>query len=244
MVRFSMTKIAFVAALEQEVKPLLRRWRVSVREHEGRRYKFYEDEHAVLVCGGMGAESARRATETIINLYSPAAVWSVGFAGALDSSMKVGDGFRPSRVVDAGDGSAIESGGREGTLVSYGAVASAEQKRKLATAYGARAVDMEAAAVARGAQARSVAFGVYKVISDESGFDMPAMERFIRDGRFRELAFVSYAVIRPWLWGKVMQLARNSSRAAQTLCRWLVQYNVEAESLENKPPELHPMKRA
>jgi adenosylhomocysteine nucleosidase len=118
------------------------------------------------------------------------------------------------------------------------------QKLKLARAYGAQAVDMEAAAVARGAQARGVAFGAYKVISDDSDFEIPAMDRFIREGKFRALAFVIYTAIRPWLWRRVIRLARNSSRAAETLCRWLVQYNAGAESLENKPAELHPMKRA
>jgi adenosylhomocysteine nucleosidase len=239
-----MTKIALVAALEREVKPLVRRWQVNEREHDGWRYKFFESELAVLVCAGIGAEAARRATQAIISLYSPRVVWSVGYAGGLNSGMKAGNGFRPSRVVDASDGSSIETDGDGGVLVSYSSLASVAQKLKLARAYGAQAVDMEAAAVARGAQARGVAFGAYKVISDDSDFEIPAMDRFIREGKFRALAFVIYTAIRPWLWRRVIRLARNSSRAAETLCRWLVQYNAGAESLENKPAELHPMKRA
>src|SRR5215469_12895709 len=146
-VGWRMIKIAIVAALDREVKPLVRRWRVSEHEHEGRRYRFFESGQAVLVCGGIGAEAARRATEAVIRLYLPSRVWSVGFAGGLDPAMKVGDGFRPSRVVDARDGSSVESEG-EGTLVSYGSLARVGQKRKLAEAYAACAVDMEAAAVA------------------------------------------------------------------------------------------------
>ena len=53
---------------------------------------------------------------------------------------------------------------------------------KLAQSYGAQAVDMEAAAVARGAQARGVRFMAVKAISDESTFAMPSMDRFV-DGR-------------------------------------------------------------
>jgi adenosylhomocysteine nucleosidase len=238
-----MIKIAIVAALDREVMRLVRRWRMSEHEHEGRRYRFFENPPVVVVCGGIGAEAARRATEAVIRLYLPSRVWSVGFAGGLDSAMKVGDGFRPCRVVDASDGSAVETDG-EGTLVSYDSVVGVEQKRKLGQAYGARAVDMEAAAVARGAQARGVEFAAYKVISDESDFELPAIERFIRNGEFRTLAFMRYTAIRPWLWPRVIRLARNSSRASETLCHWLAQSSVQPESLENKPAALHPMKRA
>ena len=51
----------------------------------------------VLVCGGMGAPAARRATEAIIQLYGPEVVISAGFAGALQPGMKAG------RPVHAGD---------------------------------------------------------------------------------------------------------------------------------------------
>ncbi|MBV9482305.1 MAG: hypothetical protein JO249_16375 [Acidobacteria bacterium] len=239
-----MSKIAFVAAIHREVKPLVRTWRAVEREHDGRRYKFFENDWAVLVCGGMGGERARRATEAIICLYSPRAVWSVGFAGAVDSALKVGIGLRPSRVIDAQDGSSITLAAGEGTLVTYGSVASVRQKRQLGYAYGAQAVDMEAAAVARGAEAKGVAFAAYKVVSDGSDFAMPSLERFVGNGDFQVRAFFSHLLIRPWLWPKVFQLARNSSRAARTLCRWLVQTNLQAESVENKPADLHPMKRA
>jgi adenosylhomocysteine nucleosidase len=235
---------AFVAALEREVKPLVRHWRMSEREYAGRQYRFFEHEGAVLVCGGIGAEAARRATEAIIMLYSPTLVWSIGFAGALDSALKVGNCLQPDRVIDASDGSATEAAGGKGILVTYPLVAGAEQKAKLARAYGAQAVDMEAAAVARGAQARGIAFSAFKVISDESAFEMPALERFIENGTFRVFRFAGHVAIRPWLWARVIQLAKNSSRAAQALCSWLLRYNADPESLENKPTELHPMKRA
>src|SRR5438874_5151778 len=47
-------KVAIVAALEHEVRPLIRQWRPVERTHDSRRYKFFENERAVLVCGGIG----------------------------------------------------------------------------------------------------------------------------------------------------------------------------------------------
>src|SRR5579863_852785 len=107
-----------VGALEREVRQLARRWRRVEREYEGRRFTFFESEQAVLVCGGIGAEGARRATEAVIALYQPELVQSVGFAGALDPKMKVGEIFSPSLVIDARDGSRAETGSGQGILVS------------------------------------------------------------------------------------------------------------------------------
>jgi adenosylhomocysteine nucleosidase len=237
-------KVAMVAALEREVRALVKRWRSVEREHEGRRFKFFESGRAVVVCGGIGAEAARRATEAVIALYQPGVVQSVGFAGALDPSLRVGEIFLPSRVIDARDGSSVEMAKGCGVLVSVAAVAGAEQKPNLAKAYGAQAVDMEAAAVARGAQARSVRFMAVKAISDESNFAMPPMDRFVGDnGRFRTGNFVIFAALRPWLWPRVIQLARNGAKASMALCAELDRYISAAKNPEVLGPSLHPISK-
>jgi adenosylhomocysteine nucleosidase len=213
-----MPDIAMVAALEREVWPLVKGWRATERESDHRWYRFFERENCVVVCGGIGSEAARRATEAVIALYKPSAVWSVGFAGALEKELRVGRLLEVRTVIDARDGSRVDTGSGNGVLVSFSSVASEEQKAKLAKAYGAQAVDMEAASVAKGAQAHALAFAALKVISDEVRFSMPPMERFTgKDGTFRTASFVLYGALRPWMWGTVMRLARNSGRAARVL---------------------------
>jgi len=208
-----------VTALEREVRPLVRNWRRNEQEYDGRRFRFFETDGAVLVCGGMGAEAARRAAEAVIVLYGPSVVYSAGYAGALDPEVKVGKLIRPGRVINAGDSSSVEITGGEGVLVSYGLMASPAQKAKLRKAFGAQAVDMEAAAVARAAEARGVRFAALKVISDEFDFELPALERFVdSEGRFLEMRFALFAVLRPWLWPRVIRLARDSRRATRVLC--------------------------
>jgi adenosylhomocysteine nucleosidase len=223
-------KVAIVAALEREVRGLTKNWSVREREYEGRRFRFFEHDSVVLVCGGMGVEAARRATEAAIALYHPLRVQSVGFAGALDPALKVGTIFIPGRVIDAGDGSSVETHSGAGVLVTFGSVAGAEQKRNLAAAYGAQAVDMEAAAVARGAAAHGVGFSAVKAISDEAGFVLPDMDRFAgSDGRFRQAKFLIHAGIRPRLWSGVFKLAANAVKAAKALCAELERQNSDAE---------------
>jgi adenosylhomocysteine nucleosidase len=217
-----MHEIGIIAALPREVAPLIRHWRGTERGYAGRQYRVFESGNAVLVCGGIGAEAARRATDALIALFQPALICSVGFAGALDPGLKVGEVFNPRVVIDAADGSRVDTGRGEGVLVTFHAIASPQQKAKLAECYAAQAVDMEAAAVARAAAARGVAFTAVKVISDDDQFTFPAMEKFIRSsGEFREGKFAFFVIVRPWLWRAAIRLAGNSRRASVELCRGL-----------------------
>ena len=217
--RTPMPRVAVVAALEREIAPLIKSWSRIQREHEEHRFTFFERDNIVAVCGGIGMQSARRAAEAVIALYHPAQLHSVGFAGALNKSLRVGDVFSPAVVIDARDGSRYQLRGGTGTLLTFMAVADATQKTKLAQAYSAAAVDMEAAAVASAAQARGIPFAATKVISDELDFDMPAIGNFVSaEGRFKTPNFVLYAALRPWLWRSVAVLARNSRKASRALC--------------------------
>lgn len=218
-----MPKVAIVAALEREVSGVVRNCARVEKAFQGRKFVFFERDETVLVCGGIGVEAARRAAEAIIALYHPALVQSVGFAGALHAGLGVGDIFAPGAVIDARDGSRVEIEGGNGVLITFMTVANADQKTNLAQAYGAQAVDMEAAAVAASAHAHGIRFTATKVISDGLNFEMPETVRFIdSQGRFRSAAFAAYAALRPWLWRRVATLAGNSSKAAHMLAEHLL----------------------
>jgi len=243
-----MSKTAIIAAMEREVRPLIRSWkaRTNVRtlEHGGRRYRLFENGEAALVCGGIGAEAARRATEAVIQEVNPAQVISAGYAGAVDASLQVGQVFEPRTVINAADGVRTDVGSGEGILVSSATVAGKEQK-----VYGASAVDMEAAAVAQGAQARGVEFGALKVISDAADFNLPAVDRFVAaDGSFQSVRFACHVALRPWLWSATISLARNSAKASRALSDALTSYlsresrNREAVPDESLAAALNPIK--
>ncbi|MBV8051995.1 MAG: phosphorylase [Acidobacteriaceae bacterium] len=212
-------KVAIVAALEREVWPLIKNWPTTHKQFDGREFKFFENDSVVVVCGGIGPEAARRASEAIIRLHHPVLIISAGFAGAVDPALQVGHTFIARQVIDADDGSRTDCDVGASVLVSFGDVADVQQKAKLGTAYGAHAVDMEAAAVARSAEAHGVNFLACKVISDTSRTTLPPIARFIgSDGRFQALGFLAYVGIRPWLWANVRRLASNSALAARKLC--------------------------
>ena len=225
-------RVVIIAALEREVPLLVKLWRRVEHEHEGQRFRFFEGPFAALVCGGIGPVFARRATEAAIALYQPVLVISAGFAGALVPELKAGDAIFPELVVDAQDGSCAKTIVKEtkvgqmkagqGVLVSFPSPADREQKARLAAAFDARAVDMEAAAIARGAETHGIPFLAAKTISDEMNLDLPPMNQFIgEDGGFDTLRFMIHVAPRIWLWPRVLRLARNSHLAARNLSLWL-----------------------
>lgn len=225
-----MPKIVIIAALEREIKPLVKQWH-SAQSSDCASHLIFENEYAAVVCGGIGADAARRAAEAAIARYSPKMLISAGVAGALTSELRIGDTIFPATVIDACDSSRIETAIKNAPiattplartlLVSCSAIASAEQKQKFGKAYGAHAVDMEAASVARVADKHGIAFIAIKAISDEVDFEMPGLADFIRDGEMRTRAFAWHVAFRPWLWLKVVRLARNTKLASENLCAWL-----------------------
>src|SRR5208337_2685402 len=68
-------------------------------------------------------------------------------------------------------------------------------------------------------------FGALKAISDDSAFEMPALDRFVaHDGSFRSVRFACHVALRPWLWRTTIALARNSAKASRALCGALESY--------------------
>ena len=229
-------KLAIVAALEREIRPLLRDWPHRDQEYDGRTFRFYENAGAVAVCGGIGPEAARRAAQAVIALFSPQLILSAGFAGAANNAMNIGQILIPRHVINANDGSTIDTATGEGTLVTFASIASPEQKAKLAASFGAQAVDMEASAVAQAAEAHGVPFAAVKAISDAADFALPPMENFITPaGAFRTRHFAFFLALRPWLWPQAMRLARNSAKAAHTLSTHLKKM-IESHSKEVAQP--------
>lgn len=224
-------KIVIVAALEQELRPLIKRWPCRTVTYDGRDFKFFESNYAAAVCSGIGYEAGRRAAEAAVATYSPTLLITAGVAGALTPELRVGETIFPALVIDVRDGSRHETAIQDARLgnsplartivVSSPVIADAEQKQKLAKAYSAHAVDMEGAAVAQAAQAHGLPFIAIKSVSDELNFDLPDLSPFIKDSSFQTARFALHIAFRPWLWLSVLLLARNTTIASDNLCAWL-----------------------
>jgi adenosylhomocysteine nucleosidase len=206
---------AIIAALPREVKHLVRDW----QEHRlPNKTVLYTNDFAIVACSGMGSARATLAVQAAIAMKPVTALFSVGLAGACDPSLRIGDIIRAGVVVDTQSGERYSNSQFKQVLVSTPAIASIKEKQRLYESYRASAVDMEAATVARLAQACNLPFQAIKAISDDASFELQELARFAtQDGQFREAAFAAYAVAQPRLWSKLFQLAGNSKRAIQSL---------------------------
>src|SRR5689334_3514729 len=149
-----MSRIAIIAAMERELTPLVRGWKKSVMVSNEKKFIMFESEGVFAVVCGIGSQNAELATRTAADQFHPAVLISVGLAGALIRSLKVGSVFMPSVVVDASGGEEYRcaaDGDRVGggVLVTAGEVASVERKEALVNRFHGLVVDMEAAGVAK-----------------------------------------------------------------------------------------------
>lgn len=217
-----MPSVGIITAMATELWPLIRDWPVSVGEYDSRRYRFFEKEPAVVLCGGIGREPGRRAAEAVIARANPALLIAAGLAGGLRPEWTVGRTMVAAAVVDAATGRRYATQFGEGTVVSSPTISGLEEKRELAQRYHADLVDMEGAAVGEVAQAHGLPFLAVKAVSDEHSFQLPPLEPFVdAEGRFQGGRFAVYAALHPGWWPTLVRLKRNSDRAAAALARLL-----------------------
>ena len=227
--------VVIIAALEREVRPLVRRWPRRHLVSGEMTFPAYARDVALVVCSGIGATLARQAAVAVFASERPRIVISTGLAGALHPDLKVGQVFQPTTVVDLGTGARFEAGGSDGVLVSASSVLDREAKRRISGAFGARAVDMEASAVALVSGQQQCPFLAIKAISEPEDFPMPSFDGFIdASGRIRNFSFVAACAVRPKTWPILIQLARNTARASQELCRAL-DHLIEKQGLTPQP---------
>jgi len=231
-----MSKLAIIAADVVEVSPLVRGWKHTQPIAQRHTVEIFEQGDVVVGFAGMGPIPARVAADTIYKHCGGKVgeFLSVGYAGALSPTLRIGDPVEPKKIICAADETEIINSSGAGTLVSAGAVAGSTDKRMFAQNHKADAVDMEAYSVADVARIYGVPFRAIKVISDGFDFPMPPMGRFIDEfGRFNKTSFALYSAMRPWIWSTVWRLARNSSRATTVLCERLRQ-EIEAFAAKGK----------
>jgi adenosylhomocysteine nucleosidase len=222
-----MSEIAIIAAMEREIAPLVRGWQRGTLASRERKFTCFERNSVVALVSGIGCKNAELAARALVD-RRPALLISVGLAGALIRSLKVGSVFIPNVVVDAADGAeyrctADSNHVSGGVLVSATEIAGIQAKRELVNRFHGLVVDMEAAGVAKVAQQEHIGFRCVKAISDEADFIMPPMGKFLNAaGEFQSGKFALWAAVRPWQWPRIATLARNSKRATDALCNRLL----------------------
>jgi adenosylhomocysteine nucleosidase len=207
--------IAIIAALPREIAALVRGTTADASLLRDGVW-LYRLEGAVVVVAGMGAERAAIAVEAAGEVGM---LISTGLAGGCAPGVVAGSVMEANLVVDVGTGERfVIDVGVGVTLATAATIASVREKARLAESYGAALVDMEAATVARMASAKGVGFRAIKGVSDGYDFELSALAKFEGErGSFRTGAFALHTAVRPWMWGRAIELGRGSSRALTAL---------------------------
>ena len=241
------SRVAIIAAMAGELKPLVRGWwHERCDGVDVWRWKFDEGEW-VAACSGAGVSAATRAFAAAEKDGPLSVVISIGWVGALTEALETGRAYLVAGVIDVRTGERFEAlslsqtsnglsdpthrdesamnGAQTGNvgqsdvlLVTSPIVADEAEKRRLAAAYGADMVDMEASAVARLAQMRGIPFYSIKGVSDGLTDKLPDFNRFIRpDGRFDMTGMILFSILRPWYWPSLVRMGENSNKASQSM---------------------------
>ena len=222
-----MTRVAIVAAMPGELKPLVRGWPSSTRGNIHFWAQRTEAEEWIAACGGAGQAAATRAFAAIEDGGPIDLLISYGWVGALTADIPGGSAHNVAGVIDARTGERFncDAGTGDRWLVTSPVVADEAEKQRLAAAYPADLVDMEAAAIARLALMRGIPFYCFKGVSDGFHDKLPDFNRFIRpDGQFDMAGMVLFSILRPWHWPSLMRMGENSRKASQSMCEAVLDF--------------------
>jgi len=235
--------IGVVAAMPQEIAPLLRRFKGFRKDRAAGRnlYRFeVKGVPVALMESGMGPRNAAAATGSLIELTAPDCLLNFGFAGGVRSGLAAGELVLAERVCYLEDGclsevplpdtglsylvaealAAAPFTLHRGTFVTAGSITS---KTALAGLLGAGArhpvLEMETAALLRVAAEAGIPVVAVRGVSDaadeELGF---SLDEFCDDDLKISLARVLRSIAaKPWIIPQLMRLAGNSKLAGKNL---------------------------
>ncbi len=182
----------------------------------------------LLLAAGVGAEAATRACAVIPDPSKLDAIWSIGYCGATQPYLRIGDLVAASEVWQASSGkrfacllpSATARQIVSGVVLTVDHIVRfAAEKHQIGEA-GVDAVEMEAAAVAQFAAYHGVPFLALKAVSDTSEEDMPIDFNRARlaNGAISTQSILAQALTRPWstLPG-LRHLAQSARSASESL---------------------------
>jgi adenosylhomocysteine nucleosidase len=186
-------------------------------------------QEVLLAANGAGAARAAAAVEAAHAAGSLDLICSMGFCGALEDDMRIGDIFVAERV--QGDGveyAAVEPQSarphRTGVLASIHRVAQTADEKTALRKRGASAVEMEAAGVAAKAVELGLAFYSVRSVTDlaHESFQLDFNAAMRSDGRFATMQLIAASCRRPLsLLPELLRLGRRSYTASRMLGEFL-----------------------
>jgi nucleoside phosphorylase len=222
--------LLFVAADPRECAGLVSHWQdvraVSLPVMWARKGRSKSGD-VMAIANGAGAD---RAFAAVLVAPKPSAVCNIGFCGALDETLAVGDIVVADEVRD--ETHAYETlvpgstkAARTGAVVSIQHIAQTAVEKRNLRATGASIVEMEASGVARAAEDLGLPFYCVRAVSDlaDEDFINDFNAALMPDGRFSTLRLIAGALGSPRKrFGELLRLERRTTVASKNLGDFLV----------------------
>jgi len=231
----------FVFALRQESVGILDSLKRS-KTTRGNGWTFHtgkiENRTVTVVLSGIGQKNAEEAANVLIDVFTPKAICSAGYAGGLSPRLKQSNLCVPEQVIRESDGLALDLSNpipqqttavsNKLTLLTVNEVVELpEQKRNLYKKTGAELVDMETFAVAEVCRRREIPFLSIRVILDTAEDQIPQDIAKILDTLDKGASRLSGTILgsiwlRPSVLLDFVSLKRRAFIAAERLAQFAV----------------------
>lgn len=223
--------LLFVAADPRECSGVVSQWQ-GVRKValavNWARAGLWKGRETMAVANGAGAD---RAFAAVLVAPKPTAICNIGFCGALDDTLRIGDIVVATAVRDIAGERTYETlvprgmkGVGSAVVASIGHVAQTAAEKRELRATGASIVEMEAAGVARAAEDFGIPFYCVRAVSDLAGEDLANdfNAALTEDGRFSVPRLISGALANPGKrFGELRELQKRTALAAKKLGEFL-----------------------
>ncbi len=231
-------RIAIIGAIKDEIAGIKKEMQITdtLRWPTGNAFVGeWQGRTIVLIRSGMGCDRARRALAEMAKKFELEQVISIGYAGALDPALKVGELVVADQVVyyETMKNYSLDKEllsmmpeARRGTLLTVDSLAAKPQEKKaLREKYSAVAVDMETSALAEKAQARNIPFISVRAITDTADQELIDCSYLVEeDGEVSKLKAGWHVLTHPGDMKGMIELGQHAKIATANLTEFLRQY--------------------
>ncbi|HXD52976.1 MAG TPA: hypothetical protein VN689_13840 [Burkholderiales bacterium] len=182
-----------------------------------------------VLVSGMGARNAERAVRAALDEQRPSAVFTCGFAGALDPKLVIGDVI--FETADINLASLFKQAGAKGVRFHCAdrVAVTAREKSDLRQRTGADAVEMESGVIQKLCEHAGIPCATVRAVSDIAAEDLPLdFNALLTPDQNLSAPKLALAILkRPHAIPALMRLGKNSSQAAKQLSSVLLRALLE-----------------
>lgn len=235
--------IAIFGAVKEEIAGIKQAMNISDHVRLGKTSAWpgkWGKQSIVLVRSGVGRQRAEDATLQVIDRFQPRALISIGYAGAVQPELNIGDlviantiieekekgEYSPdsdwlnrAKAVPSPDGFKAVVGG---LLTVDSVIHDSISKQELGKNYSVQAVEMETSAIAKVAEEKEVPLLSLRVISDRLDQELLDSSSFLgSDGEISTLKAGWYVLTHPGSIKRALSLRTQTQIATQALTKFL-----------------------